>query len=257
MRKLLLILQFSPYDKEVAKELLKLLVELEPEVCPYADFMFSASFETSVDPWMVELAKTRFSRVYTHQCHEPIKGWPYGPNSQVREVVSDVFVGHRDRGFDYAAFMLMEPDFVPLARYWIVQLYNEWHYGGSQQILGAWMQSGQFFCYSTHINGNMLIDPQFVKNNKFFRTVANGSWDTYMAPIILPVARPSKLIWNDYRINSVHNPLEAGVTLEKHLFSAKRYPDNHPLAGQDIWPCYFHGSKGLEAISIVRKKLLS
>lgn len=256
MRKLLLVLQFYPGDRDVAFALTRLILDLEDGVCPYADLMLSASYGTKHDPAIVELAKKKFANVYTHSCHDAITGWPSGPNSQVREVVSDVFVGHRDRGWDYAAFMLMEPDFVMTRKTWIEELFNEWHHGGSQQILGAWMSSGMFWCYSEHINGNMLISPDFVKENKFFRTHANGSWDTYTAPIVLPKARASKLIWNDYRINSVHNPLPEGVSLEDYLFSPKRYPDNHPLKGQEIRPVYFHGSKGYEAINIVRKKLL-
>ncbi len=255
MNKILLVLQFSPGDRDVAFELTKLIVDLEDGICPYADLMFSASYGTRHDHEIIAIAKRKFATVYTHTCLENVTGWPAGPNSQVREVVADVFVGHRDRGWNYSAFMLMEPDFVPLSKDWIKQLYDEWMEKPTG-VLGAWMSSGMFWCYSEHINGNCLISPDFVKKHKFFRTHSIGSWDTYQSTTMLPEARASRLIFNDYRINSQHNPLPAGVTLEDYLFSDKKYPDNHPLSGKVIRPCYYHGSKGFEAINIVRKRLL-
>lgn len=256
MNKILLVLQFSPGDRDVAFELTKLIVALEDGICPYADLMFSASYGTRHDHEIIAIAKRKFATVYTHTCLDNVTGWPAGPNSQVREVVADVFVGHRDRGWNYSAFMLMEPDFLMTRKTWIKELYDDWN-SGDQQVLGAWMSENMFWCQTAHINGNCLISPAFVKENKFFRSHPNGSWDTYFNSIMLPKARASKLIWNDYRLDSQHNPLPNGVSLEDYVFSPKRYPDNHPLAGQDILPAYFHGLKGFKGVNLARKKLLS
>jgi hypothetical protein len=250
--KLLLVPQICQFDQEQGYALVNLICDLIEDHCLEADIMLSIAVGAKEDAATIERLRSKFSNVYVHHCRNEVKGWPYGPNNQVCEVFNEVFSGHRDRKWNYAAFMLIEPDCVPTKKDWIQVLHKEWH-EGTQLALGAWLCAGDSDCGIEHINGNMLISPDIIKSEKSLRRPSFNAWDINFARIFLNSGRASRFIWSDYRLGTPSNPW----TSCKDFLGVKQYKSGqNPLYGQKLSPVWIHGVKTKEAIDCVRAKLL-
>jgi hypothetical protein len=252
LKKILLVPQLSRLDYQQGYELLKFIAELEDGPCPYADVMLSLAHSTPENPEVIKMLRDKFSRVIIHKCNNAVSGWPHGPNNQACEVFQSVFTGHRDKGWDYAAFMMIEPDSTPLAKDWIKVLYDEWH-EAHQLALGAWLEVGDSECATPHINGNCLLSPELIKQNKSMRYPASTAWDVLFSKILMANGRASSFIWSDYHLGTDRNPWKSC----KSLFAPKQYKSEiHPLAGKALKPVWLHGIKTMQGLECAKEKLI-
>jgi hypothetical protein len=243
MRKLLIALQYHPGDQATANIVARMIADLEPEKSKYADFMFVTRWDGKHDRATIEHVARKFDQVRLFTTSRQSKGWPAAPNDVALETYGHFAQRVRLKLWDYAAIQLIEPDCVPLARDWIKQLHAEWH--ESDQLCMGFIGHKSTHPIE-HINGNCMISPAFQKKCRgFYSAPPVDGWDVYHAPTMVEYSRASRLIWNDYARQS--------ITCDE-LFAAKRYPDGHPLGGQDIWPALHHGVKGFDAIICVKKK---
>lgn len=250
--KILLVPQICQFDQEQGYALVNLICDLIDGVCGEADIMLSLAVGAKEDAATIERLRTKFHHVYIHRCHNEAKGWPHGPNNQMCEVFNEVFVGHRSRGWNYAAFMLIEPDCVPLKKDWIQVLHKEWH-EGTQKALGAWLAVGDSDCGIEHINGNMMVSPEILFEDKSLRRPSFRAWDINFANIFIAKGRASRFIWSDYKLGTQINPWISC----KDFFGAKQYKsDKNPLFGEKLFPVWVHGVKSKEAIDCVKSKLI-
>lgn len=241
--KILIALQYHPGDQVTANVVARLIADLEPEKSKYADFMFASRWDGEHDRSTVEYVARKFSDVRLFKTARQSKGWPAAPNDVALETYGHFCARVRQKMWDYAAILLIEPDVVPLFRDWIKQLHDEW-FESDQLCLGF---IGDKSTHPIkHINGNCMISPAFQRvHRSFFWAPKRDGWDVFHARAMVKHGRASRLIWNDYA--------RKAITCDE-LFSSRSYPDTHPLGGKEIWPALYHGVKGFDAIICVKKK---
>lgn len=185
-----------------------------------------------------------------------ISGWPWGPNAVAMDVFRLTYENWKNGLFPYKAVLLMEADCVPLRPTWLKELSDEWD-NQSKLVLGSWDGSGTIIqAPISHVNGNMMFHPKLVDfiPGLAYDDVPKAGWDMAYWKQIAPHATPSRLIFNDYRLNTTNNPLKTSERLFRPRFHDQ--PDN-PLFGEELHPCYVHGCKGMAAINYVRQKFLT
>jgi hypothetical protein len=251
--KILIFAQFWTGDMEQMQELLRLIADLEQDKCPYADFVYYPRVDTRQRDFRgLEALKTKFN-VEIGRSKRSRAGWPFGPNAVAMDVFRDAHKMWMDCKFPYDAAMLMEADCVPLRKGWIRELVDEWN-ANNGKFLGFWHGSG-WGPLPSHMNGNLLFHPSVIE---YLPTMAHGEvpqfgWDMAFWPDMRQYARPSRLIWSDYQLNTPKNPLDDCEDLWKERIHT--HPEN-PLLNEVLNPCYLHGTKGMKAINCVRAKLL-
>lgn len=259
-KKLLLVLQTSPYDFEQAKALIRLIADLEPAYNHDADFMLCIRKDMSFPKAELEYLSSKF-RVHTFQTKNLVDGWPMGCNIMWMEVATYVGFKCRRGEMDYEAMLTFEPDCVPLRRTWIKELKEEWRRNQPCTFLGHYVCKAPDGTvgvipdtWHPHYNGNMLVSPNFVDTCPSMRGPAmHGGWDVYFANSIIQNGRPSRLIYNDYRR---HSPQFQEMS-EEDLFAPRQRAPGNPLHGETLYPCFLHGCKKLSAIEHVRNRLLN
>ena len=243
MKKILACLQYYSGDQAIARQVARLIADLEPDKSKYADFMFAMRWDGQHDMETVQYVARKFDQVHTFKSERKNTGWPSAPNNLALETYGRFCLRIRQKLWDYAALLLIEPDCVPLTRDWLKQLHEEWH-EREQLVLG--FMYGSSAHPVQHINGNCLISPRFQKVcPDFHASPATVGWDVRHAPAMLRHGRASRLIWNDYARQSISC---------EELFAAHHYADDHPLHGRDIFPVLFHGVKDDSALRAVREK---
>lgn len=219
-------------------ELARLVADLEPEVSPYADFMLSFRHDTEIDQDTARYVARKFAGVFTFKSKRKTSGWPQGCNDLFFESYVHFCLKIKRGEWDYAAALFFESDCVPLARDWIRQLHEEW-FKQNKLILG--FIHGKVEHPYPHVNGNLLISPQFYfKNPHFYGCSGVKGWDCAHAKSMLPQATESRLIYNDYSRKT--------ITTEE-LFA----PKHRPKLGM-IQPVLYHGVKGRCALNHVKEK---
>jgi hypothetical protein len=260
---ILYALQFCAEDKPQAMALARLIADLEPGPQDKMGFMFCPRFDTLVDPETEVRVRQKFPDTRIYQCRSRITGWPAACNTMVHEIYSlfhQQCHSQRDDRWQYAAIFFGEPDCVPLARDWISQIHNEWHecdwnwpLGNNQLALGHWMTGDDSDCGVPHINGNMLLSPEFLNADPAFRVTSLGAWDVTHSKAILAHGRPSKKIFSSYALGrDPKNPWRGCGD----LFKERQMHGANPIAGEVLKPIYLHGCKDMRALECVREKLL-
>lgn len=252
--KLLVALQYHVTDQDAAVGLARLIADLVPESkCPYADFLFSASFQAEHDLATIRYVARKFDQVRTYRCIKNVNGWPQGPNNQAHETARHfAHMVHSGR-WHYSGILLAEPDCVPLKRDWIKLLFDEWH-AGTQNCLGPWVTYGPP-PYQQHINGNAIFGPRFIlSNSQIFRAPDWIGWDAHNAGFLMAEGRASKWIFSDYQHGTPGNPWRDC----DWLFSDRPIFEPHPLWRHGPQsPAWLHGCKRWDlAQACVRERLL-
>jgi hypothetical protein len=238
MKKICLILQCYNGDKAIAMELARLIADLEEGVCPYADFMFVFRHDTEIDQETVQYVARKFASVYTFKNIRKTSGWPQGCNDLFFESYIHFCLKIKRGEWDYAAALFFESDCVPLYSDWISQLYHEWNQ--QNKLILGYVYGENEHPYP-HVNGNLIISPEFYKKNpQFYACSGIKGWDVAHARTMIKHATESRLIYNDYSRQEI-------AFLE--LFSKKW----RPKLGW-IYPVFYHGVKGRSALQHVKEK---
>lgn len=240
--KILLALQYWAGDKAQALQLARLIADIEPTMCPHADFLFVSRFDCEHDTNTVNYVARKF-KTFTYTSRRRGTGWPSGCNS--------LFFGMLDWFFHkkvarqilpYKAVFAFEADGVPLTMNWIQQLSQRWDEINARKpvvMAGAWLENGPIPDCG-HINGNAMItgDLKFLKFlvTRIQDVGANIGWDYCLAPMFRDWG------WSDMpQIRSAWR-----TTPTENFFR------NYIHEGT-VW---YHGSKDDTGIKLCRKILL-
>lgn len=233
-------------------ELLRLIFDLQDGPAR-ADILTFPRKDTKLrDPNQFDYLREKFG-LFLGRSKRIVAGWPHGPNALAMDAFKLTSQLMNMGLFPYKAALLMEADCVPLRPTWIAELIAEWD-SQSKLVLGHWDGSGKVIKAPTsHMNGNIIFSPRIVERvpEMIGDEVPRNGWDMAFWQRMEPYCTPSKLIFSDYRLNTKNNPLPDAERLFRPRFHDN--PDN-PLYGQELNPCWVHGTKGTKAISFVRER---
>lgn len=253
MKKLLLNFQMCPLDVELGKELLALLCDLEDAPREDVIFMLTRRFDMPEDKALCDVVRQKFPNFISYQTKRQGIGWPSGPNDMFGDSYMNAVMLARG-GMPIDAVFFMECDCIPLRKDWLNEIIKEWE-GAKKDgklALGPWLEEGD--CSIRHLNGNCVLSIDLCRNVRgIFHSPSRIAWDAYHGNNILANAKPSRLIFSDYRLGTLDNPWRG----DEYLWEPKRYwSEKNPLYGQALNPAYLHGSKTNLGVQAVRKKLL-
>lgn len=249
----MLLLNIQSWSGDIAQgmALARLFADLEDKPRTDVCVMFTSRFDCPFDEETISYVGAKF-KTYKFKTKRKATGWPNGPNQMMGESYEHA-IWLKKRGVipELKSVMFVEADCVPLHKDWLNMLIKEYNECG-KEILGAWLKKGDAGC--EHVNGNCIVSIDFYKRcPAMIHPPTRGGWDAMLAYAILPNAAPSKLIWSDYRLGTSDNEWKGC----DYLWNPKRYgtPSN-ALYGQELYPCYIHGTKTMHGLECARKRLI-
>ena len=226
-----LCLQCCPYDLDAAFELTQLIVKIEKERRAGGEFFLI--YRKDCPNWVQRefqgLAGRRFKAMAcVARNHD--EGWPAGSNMLAASAFIEMEVLRRAGICQNEAFLLFEPDCVPLARDWLDQLSAEWERAKSEgkQAVGHWHQQGG--PETLHMNGNAIFRVDFFyRNPTTIVGCGTQGWDYWFRDRLIPISCDTYAIFQHYaRPEITRDELESITKLGKR-------------------PALFHGIKNRSA----------
>lgn len=234
--KLALVLQFHPGDRDTAMRLARMIADIEQLPRDDVQFYFAARYDAAHDDDTVNYVRTKFPCTETITTFTKLTGWPQGPNAMAQDILL-LF----DKKRDVDGLFLIEPDVVPLRKYWLNILIDEWlgAIAAGKIQLGAWRGSGP---PGGHLNGNCILIPRIATwlRERGFEVgqMAGGiAWDCQ-------IAAWTREYWATTGI--IKNKFQSHKATEDDLLT--------PDLGDDP-PAIIHGYKDDSAYLLARKML--
>ncbi len=219
-----IVLQYHGGDYFRAMELARFIAALEPKKRDDVCFMFFGRWDAN-EPDAITLAQValKFRVGFCSTSKYKWHGWPAGPNGIAREVLEAapnwLPFYFRDARID--ALLMLEPDVVPFARFWLDRLIAEWQRAGDAWQVGAWRGSGG---PEGHINGNCLIRADVSRVLPLQVITPHLAWDCAIAPLMRDHWRVSKLFVNHFQaVNATREKIPESAVL------VHGYKDNSAL----------------------------
>jgi hypothetical protein len=232
-----LCLQVYPGDTDVAMDLAKLICEMEKEKRAGTEFflIYRRDCDLRLPKFFEELAGMRFSTAKACMARNFDKGWPGGSNMLACSAMMEMSILRQQQISKNPAYLLFEPDCVPLGFDWLDRLSSEWEVTSrlGKQAFGHWHQQGDRS--TLHMNGNCVLCTDFFERNGLMVGSAMQGWDYFHREKIVEVSRDSDTIYQWYACPS--------VTLEQM----------EGLQKNGVRPALFHGIKDATARQAVRK----
>jgi hypothetical protein len=217
-------------------DLARLICQLEQE--KRADTEFFLIYRKDCDPrlpkFFEELASMRFARARAREARNYDIGWPGGSNMLASSAMMEMSSLRNEGICQSPAYLLFEPDTVPMGTDWLNRLSQEWEVTAREgkQAFGHWHQ--QAGPDTLHMNGNAVFSTDFFDRHGVFIGPALQGWDYFYREKIISVSRDSNLIYQWYGCPS--------ITLESLSGIRKN----------GIVPALFHGVKDASARQNVR-----
>jgi hypothetical protein len=184
------------------------------------------------------IAKAVFDRAEARQARNHEVGWPGGSNMLAFCAQMEMAVLRREDLCKNDAFLLFEPDCVPLSLDWLDQLSAEWELVNARgkEAFGHWHQQGG--PETLHMNGNAVFRTDFFERHPTLIVgPATQGWDYWFREQLIPLSCDSNLIFQNYNRHGI--TLEELQTIEKN----------------GVRPAMFHGIKTPDGRANVRKWL--
>jgi hypothetical protein len=237
-----LCLQCCPLDLGPAFELVQLICDIETHRRPETEFFLV--YRKDCPLWVakdfVKLVAKRFGRWGACPARNHDVGWPGGPNMLAASAFIEMSILRRADGICHnEAFLLFEPDCIPLRKDWLDALSEEWERvkAAGKECFGHWHHLGAED-EGLHMNGNAVFETAFFdKHPTWIVGTATQGWDFFFRDKILPISEDSNLIfqhWNRW-----------GMSADEL--------DNMTKNG--VRPALFHGVKTSDARQHARKFL--
>jgi hypothetical protein len=231
-----LCLQCCPVDTDAAMDLANLICQLEKETRAETEFflVYRKDCDIRLPKFFEELALMRFGTAKACMARNHDVGWPGGANMLASSAMMEMS-SLRSQGLCKSpAYLLFEPDCVPMGFDWIDRLSEEWEVTEREgkQAFGHWHQQGD--PSTLHMNGNAVFCTDFYDKHGVLIGPALQGWDYFYREKIIGVSRDSNLIYQWYGCPSI--TLEALSSLRKN----------------GIMPALFHGVKDSSARQNVR-----
>jgi hypothetical protein len=236
-----LCLQCCPLDLGAAMELTELICELEPVRREETEFflVYRRDCAPSFPKLFNREVSKHFGRAQARPARNFAVGWPAGSNMLAGSCFIELSILRREGICRSEAFLLFEPDTLPMRRDWIDQLSAEWERtkGLGKEAFGHWHQQGG--PETLHMNGNAVFRTDFYDRHPQW-IIGPGlmGWDYWFRDQIIPISRDSNLVFQHYGRH--------GITLEQLEAISKN--------GER--PALFHGVKTADGRQNARKMLI-
>lgn len=236
-----LCLQCYPGDMNTALELTQLICDLEKERREGTEFflIYRRDCPYQIKNHFEAIAGQKFDRVAARQARNFATGWAEGCNLLAGDSFMEMTLLRREGICQNEAFLLFEPDCIPLCADWLDRLSAEWERVKAlgKEAFGHWHDLPND---GLHMNGNAVFRCDYYE---FHPDMIIGSglqgWDYFYRHKILAISIDSNLIyqhWNRY-----------GITEDELSCIGKN--------GER--PVFFHGLKTPDGRFYVRKMLLA
>lgn len=227
---IVLVLQVCPHDVEAAKDLARLMAEIEPTHRYDVDFILFIRRDVKEEHArdILETIAPVFPRFRLLRGSRRDTGWPEGCNAMWEEMIDEVDHLMARRLVSGKVVLTFEPDCIPLRPDWINALRDEFVRLGVDFVGHAHNDP------KTHINGNLMLAPFATMKHKLPIPAFGEPWDVAAGPVTLRHGSDTNLIYQLYRLKEV--PLEKIESLRKG----------------GVVPALFHGIKDSSGRGAVR-----
>ena len=213
-----LALQCCPLDLGPTFELVKLICDLERDRRPETEFFLI--YRKDVPVWaprqFEKMAKPRFGRAGAFMARNFDAGWPGGSNMLAMSAMMEMTLLARQGVSKSDAYLLFEPDCVPLSFDWMDQLSAEWEITKAEgrEAFGHWNMPGSI-PENLHMNGNAVFRSDFFDLHPQWTVgSANQGWDFFYRDKYISISRDSYAIQQYYNAPTISQ--EALESVEKH-----------------------------------------
>jgi hypothetical protein len=235
-----LCLQCCPHDQDAALELTELICDLEPKPRDTEFFLvYRKDCSPDLPKRFAALTSTKFVRCVARPARNHDVGYPGGSNMLAGCAFIEMSILTREGLCKNEAFLLFEPDCIPMSLNWIDELSQEWeNVRNIKEAFGHWHQSEHPDW--VHLNGNAVFKTNFFdKHPNLIIGPATMGWDWFYKEQLIGISVDSNLIfqnWNRY-----------GLT-EKEFLEIRK---------NGVRPALFHGLKTPDGRAHARKVLLT
>lgn len=237
-----LCLQTCPIDCGSALELVKLICDIERERREETEFWLIYRKDTPlpVVKTFNELAKQKFGRFGARIGRNFDDGHPGGSNALAQSAFMEMEILRREGICKNEAFLLFEPDCIPLTTDWLDRLSAEWLKvrENGKEAFGHWHQQGDRD--TLHMNGNAVFKTShFERYGHLLMGPATVGWDYFYRTHFVEISQDSNLIFQLYNTYGLSEAQFDGM--EKN----------------GVRPALLHGVKDDSARKISRCRLVS
>ena len=202
-----LCLQCCPLDLGHTFELVQLICDLEKEKRDTTEFwlIYRKDCNPDVPRHFEKLAKPKFGRAGAFMARNHDTGWPGGSNMLAMSAMMEMTLLSRQGTSRNDAYLLFEPDCVPLAFDWLDQLSSEWDITKAEgkEAFGHWNMPGSI-PDNLHMNGNAVFCADFFDRHPQWTVgAATQGWDFFYRERYISVSRDSYAIHQLYNIPSI------------------------------------------------------
>ena len=237
---LVFALQVSPHEIEQAREMARLIVDIEKE--PRGDVEFCLAIRDDVDAnaaaEIEAILKQRFP-AFTLRSKRYGRGWPDGCNDLWQSTMMQLGQWARGGKTKCEAVVTFEPDCIPLRLDWINRLKQEWVRVRDlgKMAFGTVHDAGG--TAGLHINGNMVLDIHAIKRFPQLQS-SHGCWDCFHAKLFLE--------------NGVDSPTIIQRYGERRDLTPEDFAGFRSKGGDEV-PAFIHGIKAMSRFDAVRSFL--
>jgi hypothetical protein len=234
-----LCLQCSPLDMDATAELTQLICWTERKKREGTEFFLV--YRKDCPLWLgrefEKLAGKHFSRCAARPARNHDVGWPGGCNMLAASAFIEMSILRREGLCQNEAFLLFEPDCIPLTPDWLDQLSAEWDRVSAmgKEAFGHWhdLPDG-----GLHMNGNAVFRTTFFDEHPTWIVGAGTQgWDYFFRDRFIPMSVDSNLIFQHWQRHGM--PYEELAAIQKG----------------GIRPALFHGVKTRDGRESARRLL--
>jgi hypothetical protein len=226
-------------DMAQALELAQLIADIEPKRREDGEFFLVYRKDTPlwIEKEFAKIAAKKFQRSRACQARNHETGWPAGPNMLAGSAFMEMSLLKRAGICQNEAFLLFEPDCVPMQKNWLDQLSAEWERvkGLGKEAFGHWHDLPD---NGLHMNGNAVWKTSFYDDHPQW-IIGSGcqGWDYFFREQFLPISMDSNLIFQHWN---------------RHGISMQEFEG---MTKNGVTPAWFHGVKTPDARQHARKLL--
>lgn len=238
-----LCLQCCPLDLAAAMDLTKLICELAKEKREQGEFflIYRRDCDHRLPKFFEKLAGMRFGTARACMARNFATGWPMGSNMLAHDAMMEMGILAGQGACKAPAYLLFEPDCVPMSFDWLEQLESEWGItvAEGKEAFGHWNMPGSI-PENLHMNGNAVFATDFFDRHPQWTVGAPAQgWDFFYRDRYISISRDSCAIQQYYAV-----PTISRADLEKVTKCDKR-------------PALLHGIKDDSARKGIREILFT
>jgi hypothetical protein len=186
---------------DAAMELTELICTLEPDRRTETEFflIYRRDCPLSVPRLFNSEVPKKFGRAQARVARNHAENWPEGSNMLAGSAFIEMSIMRREGLCKNEAFLIFEPDCLPLCTDWLDQLSAEWELTKSlgKEACGHWHQ--QQGPETLHMNGNAIFRTDFWDRHPTWIVGAGMmGWDYWFRDYFIPISRDSDLIFQLY-----------------------------------------------------------